>query len=119
MLICALLLVVSEPFGLSDPLTAHLGRTIAVPVVITNAVFAGITFLNGKPFNGIVAIALPPFGWIGTARLAKPGSPWARRFYGPEKLARAQARARDGYAARFQHWLVDAVGGKPSTGDPV
>src|SRR5262249_2656665 len=73
-LICALLLVVSEPFGLSDPLTAHLGRTIAVPVVI-NAVFAGITFLKGKPFNGIAAIALPPFGWIGTARLAKPGSP--------------------------------------------
>jgi hypothetical protein len=114
-MICALLLVASEPFGLSDPLTAHLGRTIAVPVVINNALFAGITFLKGKPFTGIAAVALPPFGWIGAARLAKPGSPWARRFYGPEKLARAQARACDGYAVRFQRWLVDVVGGKPST----
>jgi len=114
-LICCLLLVVSEPFGLSDPLTAHLGRVVAVAVVVNNAVFAAIVFLKGKPFTGVAAVALPPFGWIGTARLAKPGSPWARWFYGPEKLGRAQDRARDGYAARFQRWLVDLVGGKPST----
>jgi hypothetical protein len=113
-LICALLLVVSEPFGLSDPLTAHLGRVLAVPVVVNNAVFAVVSFLKGKPFTGIAAVALPPFGWVGAARLAKPGSPWARRFYSPAKLARAEARAKDGRAARFQRWLVDTVGGQPS-----
>jgi hypothetical protein len=114
-LICGLLLVVSEPFGLSDPLTAHLARSVAVLVVANNAVFAAITFLKGKPFTGVAAVALPPFGWLGAARLAKPGSPWARWLYGGEKLVRAQARARDGHAARFQRSLVDLVGGKPST----
>jgi hypothetical protein len=113
-LTCGLLLVVSEPFGLSDPLTAHLGRAVIVFVVINNAAFAVVAFLKAKPFTGVAALALPPFGWIGAARLAKPGSPWARWFYPPSKLARAQARARDGYAARFQRRLVDAVGGEPS-----
>jgi hypothetical protein len=113
-LICALLLVVSEPFGLSDPLAAHFGRSVLVLVVINNAVFAAVTFLKAKPFTGVAAIALPPFGWVGAARLAKPRSPWARWFYGPEKLARARSRERDGHAARFQRWFVDVVGGKPS-----
>jgi hypothetical protein len=110
-----LLLVVSEPFGLSDPLAAHLGRALLVPVAVNNAVFAAVTFLKAKPFTGVAAVALPPFGWIGAARLAKPGSPWARWFYGPKELARAQVRAQDGYAARFQRWLVDVVGGEAST----
>jgi hypothetical protein len=113
-LMCSLLLVVSEPFGLSDPLTAHLGRVLVVPVVVNNAVFAVVSFLKGKPFTGIAAIALPPFGWVGAARLAKPGSPWARWFYDSAKLERAAARAEDGRAARFQRWLVDFVGGQPS-----
>jgi hypothetical protein len=113
-LICALLLVVSEPFGRSDLVTEHLGRTLAVPVVINNALFAAVTFLKAKPFTGVAAVALPPFGWVGAARLAKPGSPWARWFYDPAKLARARARAQDGFAARFQRRLVDVVGGEPS-----
>jgi hypothetical protein len=113
-MICGLLLVVSQPFGLSDPLAAHLGRAIFVPVVINNALFAVISFLKAKPFTGVAAIALPPIGWIGAARLAKPGFPWARWFYGPAKLARARARAQDGYAARFQRRLLDIVGGVPS-----
>jgi hypothetical protein len=113
-MICGLLLVVSEPFGLSDPLAGHLARTLLVPLVVNNAVFAAVAFLKAKPFTGVAAVALPPFGWIGAARLAKPGSPWARRFYGSAKLVRAQARAENGYAARFQRRLVDIVGGEPS-----
>jgi hypothetical protein len=30
--------------------------------------------------------------WIAAFRLAKPGSWWARHFYGPRKLARSEAR---------------------------
>jgi hypothetical protein len=30
--------------------------------------------------------------WIGAFRLATPGSWWARHFYGPRKMARAEAR---------------------------
>jgi hypothetical protein len=31
-------------------------------------------------------------GWFGAARLAKPESWWARRFYDPQKLAHAERR---------------------------
>jgi hypothetical protein len=109
-----LALVVSEPFGLSDPTELHLGRLVFFGVVTANAVFAAVTFLKAKPFTGIAAITLPPLGWVGAVRLAKPGSPWAHRFYGPEKLARAERRMKDGYAARFQQRLVDLVGGESS-----
>ena len=31
-------------------------------------------------------------GWFGAGRLAKPESWWARRYYGPQKLAQARIR---------------------------
>jgi hypothetical protein len=37
-------------------------------------------------------LTLGPVWWIAALRLARPGSWWARRFYGPDKLARTQAR---------------------------
>ena len=44
------------------------------------------TFLwAGLAFGGIV-------WFVAAFRLARPNSFWARRFYGPDKLARAEAR---------------------------
>jgi hypothetical protein len=113
-----LTLVVSEPFGLNDPFTSHLSRSVLVLGVAQNAVFAVVTLLEAKPFAGFAAIALPPVGWIGAMRLAKPSAPWARWFYGPAKRRRAEERVRDGFAARFQQRLLDLVGGKPSPPTP-
>lgn len=117
-MIAGLCLVVSEPFGLNDPFTSHLSRSVLVTVVAQNAAFAIVTFLKAKPFAGFAAIALPLVGWVGATRLAKPSAPWARWFYGPEKLGRAEERVRDGFAARFQRRLLDLVGGKPSPPTP-
>jgi hypothetical protein len=113
-MIASLTLVVSEPFGLDDPVASHLGRFAFFAAVAANAVFANVALLKAKLFTGFAAIALPPLGWIGALRLAKPRSPWTRWFYGPDKLARAEQRMRDGFAARFQQRLLDLVGGKPS-----
>src|SRR5437763_9948690 len=41
---------------------------------------------------GNLLVVGTPVGWAGAARLAKPGSWWARRFYGPEKLEQAKRR---------------------------
>jgi hypothetical protein len=41
---------------------------------------------------GNLLVVGAPGGWLGAARLAKPESWWARRFYGPEKLAQATRR---------------------------
>jgi hypothetical protein len=80
-------------------------------VFASNVVFTAITFLKAKPFLGLTAIIVPFCGWLGTARLAKPRSPWARWFYSPDKVARAETRASDGFAARFERGLVRLVGG--------
>jgi hypothetical protein len=48
-----------------------------------------------KGHNVLVAAGWYTLGiawWIAMFRLALPGSWWARHFYGPRKLARAEAR---------------------------
>jgi hypothetical protein len=110
-LIIGLLLVASEPFALNDPINNHVGRFAAFWAILANALFVAVSFLKAKPFAGTAAIALSPVGWIAAGRLAKPGSPWARWFYGDDKLDRAKHRALEGFAARFQRNLVHLVGG--------
>jgi hypothetical protein len=117
-MIAGLTLVVSEPFGLHDPVVSHTSRFVLFAVVAANAVFANVSLLKAKLFTGLAAIALPPIGWIGALRLAKPHSPWTRWFYGPDKTARSEQRARDGFGAHFQQRLLDLVGGKPSPTTP-
>jgi hypothetical protein len=110
-LVLFLVLVSTEPFGLTDPVTAHRGRLVVFVVFASNVIFTTITFLKSKPFLGVAGIAVPMFGWVGAARLAKPRSPWARWFYSPSKVARAETRVSSGVAARFQRRLVSLVGG--------
>jgi hypothetical protein len=57
---------------------------------------------------------VPGLAILAAARLAQPGSPWADRFYRPEKLERSRARstlqqARYAYVGR----LYDLIGGAP------
>jgi hypothetical protein len=55
------------------------------PAVITALKGQWVLFGAGFLFLGMVWV-------IAAFRLARPKSVWARRFYGPEKLARARAR---------------------------
>ena len=77
-----------------------------------------VAVFKGKPWTGVFGMFVPPVGWIGSIRLAKPGSPWAKRRYAPgsEKLARAQTRdAKRG--DRYQRWQ-DRIGGAPDPEPP-
>jgi hypothetical protein len=54
-----------------------------------------VLWLKGR--SDLVLIGLCTLGlvWlVGLTRIAKPDSRWARRFYGPDKLAKARARYR-------------------------
>lgn len=59
----------------------------------------GFTLLKGKLFTAAVAIAGVGvvFAWIGAARVAKPGSVWAKARYAPDgkKMVKAQRRAHN------------------------
>jgi hypothetical protein len=56
-----------------------------------------ITTMKGQWVLLIAGFVTVGFVWlIAACRLAKPGSYWARRYYGPEKLARSRARYGEG-----------------------
>lgn len=107
----ALCLHVSEPFGLDDPV-GHSGRLAFFAVVAANLVFAVVTVVKGKPFAGMAAIVVPLVGLVGAIRLARAGSPWARRFYDAPKIERARRRAETDPGRRFRQRLVTIVGGE-------
>jgi hypothetical protein len=65
--------------------------------------------------HALFGIFLPGLALYAVLRLAKPGSPWAKRFYGarrPDKQARAEYRFRpDRGTERIKERLRDAIGG--------
>jgi hypothetical protein len=91
--------------GLVAVLCLHLGTAL-------------ITIAKGKIILGLVGVFIPGVSLVTAIRLAKPGSPWARRRYRdkPEKLAEARARA-ERMRAR-QDRLTDLIGGKPEPDAP-
>ena len=77
-------------------LAASTGVAIAYGIVLWVVLIvapATITALKGQWAlfaAGWITIGL--VWWIAALRLGRPGSWWARRFYGPDKLARAESR---------------------------
>jgi hypothetical protein len=114
-LLAGLLLVGLSPFDVHDGGRAP--RLVAFVAVGASILFALVTFAKGKLTLGLLAVFLPPVGLVCSARLAKPTSLWARRFYGDETLARAQRRfaSSDSWLARWHERLDDVIGGAPST----
>jgi len=110
------------PFDVTAPSGTSAGDRLAWVVGIAWAVaIAAITFAKGKVRLGVIGILLPLFNLIAAVRLARPGSPWANRFYRnrPAKLRRATERARR-HDARWDPWtrrVEDLLGGRP-TGEP-
>jgi hypothetical protein len=52
-----------------------------------------VLWLKGRSDLVLIGLATLGLVWfVGLARIAKPDSWWARRFYGPDKLAKARAR---------------------------
>jgi hypothetical protein len=91
-----------------------LAATIAFLVI--EIVTSVIAFSKFRLLHGMFGIVFWPLGIWGASRLAKPNSPWAKRFYGerrPEKQARAEARYGHRRIDRFKDRMRDAIGGRP------
>ena len=75
-----------------------------------------VCFAKQRFFHGTFGIFIAPLAIYAAVRIGKPGSPWARRFYGernPRKQAKAEARFRaDRRTERFKERLRDAIGGE-------
>ena len=80
-----------------------------------------VSVMKGKYKLALFGAFIPLCALVAAVRLARPESRWAKRRYGPGKLARARARTAS-YDARFgpaTAWVSDFVAGKPSEPDPV
>jgi hypothetical protein len=77
-----------------------------------------LAFSKFRIAHGMVGLFFWPLSLWGACRLAKPSSPWAKRFYGernPEKQARSEARYGHRRIDRFKDRMRDAIGGSPTS----
>jgi len=107
-----------SPFGVNDMSQQELhDRGSVISTVAINFLFALAVLSKGKTRMAVFSVIVPLVGLIGVMRLARPGSPWARRFYARRPRARARATLRayrhdkrwSGPRRRLQDW----IGGKP------
>ncbi|MFF9203040.1 hypothetical protein ACF1AE_14670 [Streptomyces sp. NPDC014986] len=118
-----LLLAGFAPFGVNDLSEGELqNRAGAAANIAVNFLFSLIALSKGKTRIAAFGVIVPVVALIGALRLARPGSPWARRFYRRRPRARARAALRahrhdrrwSGPRRAVQDWL----GGKPDPPPP-
>jgi hypothetical protein len=93
------------------------GRSSLIVTILIDFLFAIVALFKGKVRMGLLGVLVPFVALIGAIRLARPGSPWARRFYRERPKRRARAMLR-GYR-RDMRWtgprrtLQNWIGGAP------
>jgi len=92
-----LLLVGANPFDAQEVQ----GEAAVALTLVVNIGFALAAILKGRVLLGVVGVFVPVLALVAVLRLARPRSPWARRWYGTAKLARSRAR----YPAGRRTWL--------------
>ena len=94
-------------------------RISATGVLVTDGCLALVCVLKGKYRSGLFGLFLPPVGFIGAVRLARPNSICARRLYRGKRLEHATRRATafDRRWRPVQAGWADFIGGRPSQPD--
>jgi hypothetical protein len=97
------------------PFSTESGAATIVLSVLVALGCSAMAVMKGKVFMGVAGMLVLPVGVIGAIRLAKPGSPWARRRYEPDGTKLALATAR--YARHSERYrrFQDLVAGAPTT----
>jgi hypothetical protein len=108
----ALVVAGTTPFGLNDP-----GSVTGTVVVVAGVLGLSLTcFMKGRILLGVLGLFVPVFGVLGAVRLAHPRSPWARRRYSAERLARARERySEHRRLARWRRRALDTLVGAPTS----
>ncbi|MER5751214.1 hypothetical protein [Streptomyces sp. NPDC002088] len=109
------------PFGVNDVSQEEFqDRGGVIVTVATSFLFSLVALSKGKARTAIFGVIVPVVALVGAIRLARPGSPWAKRFYRRRPRARARSRLRayhhDRRWAGPRRALEDWIGGKP---DPL
>jgi hypothetical protein len=109
-----LVLLGARPFEVGTDTATE--AIVSVSVAALGLVFAAVCFAKQRVGHGTLGLFLWPIALYGAARIGKPGSPWARRFYGerrPAKQGKAEQRFPvERRTERFKERFRDAVGGE-------
>ena len=119
-----MLVLGASPLGVGDVSEAEEAVRYAwLSTLLINGLFVVISLLKGRIWLGVLGLLVPLLALIGTLRLARPGSPWARRRYkeGSRKRERSIQRAarHDRQWRTWKHRVFDAVAGRPDAPPPV
>ncbi|MBA9004023.1 hypothetical protein [Thermomonospora cellulosilytica] len=117
--LCGLVLLGLRPLGVDDIGGEDSGALWQVALaVLANLAFSTVALLKGKIWTGLLGLFISVIAIVGAIRLARPGSPWARRRYPPgsRKAERARVRERRLHrpAQRVFTAMADLVAGRPS-----
>ncbi|CAM5530649.1 hypothetical protein [Streptomyces hirsutus] len=112
-----------SPFGVNDLSEDELQNRVGVALnVAGNFLFSLIALSKGKARIAVFGVIVPVIAVFGALRLARPGSPWSRRFYRRRPRARAKAVLRayhhDLRWSAPRRAVQDWIGGKPDP-DPT
>ena len=102
-----------------SPVDAEDGLGAATFGLCINLLCVLVAIAKGRTVYGIIGLLLPLVAFTMALRLARPRSPWARRFYKPgsRRRARSERRFPDGRRARWDG-LVDLLAGPAIVSPP-
>ncbi|WP_326752256.1 hypothetical protein OHB56_11955 [Streptomyces sp. NBC_01635] len=112
-----------SPFGVNDLSEDELQNRAGVALnVAGNFLFSLIALSKGKARIAVFGVIVPVIAVFGALRLARPGSPWSRRFYRNRPRARAKAVLRayhhDLRWSAPRRAVQDWIGGRPDPDPP-
>ena len=110
-----------SPFGVEEVSgTQEVVRGSVVALLVAHFLLVVVVVMKGKYPTALIGLFLTPVVWYAAVRLARPHSPWARRFYSPARMQRATARAAEldrRWGPVRERW-ADFIGGSPSVPNP-
>ncbi|MER5830786.1 hypothetical protein ABT116_08080 [Streptomyces sp. NPDC002130] len=113
-----LLLIGFSPLGVNDlDEDQQQNRAVVLVNVLVNFAFALIALFKGKVRLAVLGVIIPLVALVAAVRLARPTSPWAKRFYRNRPRARARSALRSYHHDR--RWATpmravqDWIGGAP------
>ncbi|MFE6128535.1 hypothetical protein ACFQ6Q_09725 [Streptomyces sp. NPDC056437] len=107
-----------SPLGVNDmSADERQDRLSLITTLVINFLLVLITLFKGKARMAVLSVLVPFVAVFGAIRLARPNSPWARRFYRKRPKARAKATLRsyrhDRRWDRPRRKMQDLIGGAP------
>jgi hypothetical protein len=108
-LVGGLVFIGVAPFGVEE--RGSIAGTVATILLVL--ICSSVAFTKGKFLLGVTGLFIPVVALVAAVRLARPGSPWARRLYGRNETKARKALAREEKRTARKVRLRNLIGGAP------